>query len=328
MSLNQKARNEVSRMPFRDAGADLKEFLDGINLGQYFSSFQAFGCDSLQDCMGINNSMLQQMGVSPTGHRRRILKHLEALFSKRQAKSADVESHSSDPPALNLNASGIKGRLANEQTDTVCGNSCLCEENQELPDSESQELTGSTSSDLDSSNSSCLNSHWSTDVSAAAGNTLEQVTPETVPYIGDSLEKGQSNPFNVQVGDAASDDSTSDAFCSSEMRTGEEEHLLCSGLGILPRGPPDSPFIEFRGEMVENDLYGPCAQGLAAAAPRITRSFMLRHRPVPEIPGSPKAAASPRGDQNEPSQLCISMPRGEAEFLAAGEIAKATKNGA
>ncbi|XP_015273680.1 PREDICTED: arf-GAP with Rho-GAP domain, ANK repeat and PH domain-containing protein 2 [Gekko japonicus] len=291
-------------MSFRDTSADLNEFLDGINLGQYFSNFQAFGYNSLQDCMWVNNAMLQQMGICPTGHRRRILKHLEVLFSKRQGKSADIESHSSDPPVLNLNESGIKGTISSEQTDTVCGNSCACEENQELPDNESQELTGSTSSDLDSFYSSCPNSHCSTDVSAAAENTLEQVTPETVSYIDDSLEKGQSS----QVEDAANDDSTSDAFCSSEMKSGEEEHLLCSGLGSLPRDPPDSPFTEFKGEMVENDLYGPCAQSLLTAAPRITRSFILRHRPVPEIPGSSKAAASPSSLQERRNLNTLSIP--------------------
>lgn len=294
MSLKEKDRFEAARMSFRDPSADIKEFLEGIKLGQYFSNFQAFGYNSLQDCLGINSSMLQQIGISPTGHRRRILKHLEVLFSKRRGKPTGVESHHSDPAVLNLNESRIRGRLSSERTSTVCGNNCACEENPDLPGSESQEPKSSTSSDPDSSDSSCQNSRCSSDSSAVTENALEQGMPETVPCIGVPLEKGQSNFFNVQLEDAAKDSSTSGAFCSSEMKSGEEEHLPCSEQGNLPSGSPNSPFIEFKGKMVENDLYGPCVQNLMKVAPRTTRSFMLRHRPVPEIPGSFKATASPR----------------------------------
>lgn len=293
-SLKKKARNEVSRMSLGVPSAEIKEFLDGINLGQYFSNFQVLGYNSLQDCMGVNNSMLQQMGISPTGHRRRILKHLEVRFSKRQGRSADVESHNSDPPVPNLIGSEITDNTSSEQTNAIWGNNCICEENQELPDSESQELKGDISSDWDSSHLSCPNSHCSTDGSTVTENALEQVMPEMGSCMGDPLEKGEATPFNLQSEETAKDNSTSNAFCSSEKKSGKEEHLLCSGLGDLPCNSPDPLFIEFKGEMVENDLYGPCTQSLMKAPPRTTRSFMLRHRPVPEIPGSFKAAASPR----------------------------------
>ncbi|XP_077157771.1 arf-GAP with Rho-GAP domain, ANK repeat and PH domain-containing protein 2 isoform X2 [Paroedura picta] len=319
MPLKKKARNKVDRMSFRDPSGEIKEFLDGINLGQYFSNFQAFGYRSLPDCVGMNNSMLQQIGISPTGHRRRILKHLEVLLSKRQGKSADVESHNSDPPVLNLNKTGKGGRQPSGQAYTLCGN--RCEERHELPDNESQGCKGSTSSDLDSSSSPCRNVHCSTDVSAVGENASEQAMPETMPPLGYPLRKGQSEPFNVPLEDAAKDDYTSETFRSSEMKPGEE-HLLCSGQGNLPRGSPDSPFIEFKGEMVENDLYGPWAQSLTKVGPRTTRSFILRHRPVPEIPGSSKAAASASSLQERRNLDSLSISSSESLLSQNGDSAE------
>ncbi|XP_065145126.1 arf-GAP with Rho-GAP domain, ANK repeat and PH domain-containing protein 2 isoform X2 [Paramisgurnus dabryanus] len=43
--------------------------------------------------------------------------------------------------------------------------------------------------------------------------------------------------------------------------------------------------IEFQGEMVDNEIYEECPVGIRERSnPRGTRSFKLRHRPVPEIP--------------------------------------------
>ncbi|XP_048365870.1 arf-GAP with Rho-GAP domain, ANK repeat and PH domain-containing protein 2 isoform X3 [Sphaerodactylus townsendi] len=287
MALKEKARNEFSRMSFRDTPADIKEFLDGINLGRYFAHFQAFGYNTWQDCTGFNDSMLQQIGISPTGHRRRILKQLQVLFSKMRGKPADVESHSSDPHVLNVNEGEIRARMPSEQTSTVCGNDCICEINQELADSESQELKGILS------DSSCQTSDCSTDASVVTENALEGAMPEMVPCIGKPLEKGQTEPASAQPEDTPKENSLPDGFDSSEMKSGEEEPLMESGPENSPGGSPDSQFVEFKGKMVENDLYGPRTQNLMKAAPRTTRSFMLRHRPVPQVPDSSKAAAAP-----------------------------------
>ncbi|XP_074848689.1 arf-GAP with Rho-GAP domain, ANK repeat and PH domain-containing protein 2 isoform X2 [Carettochelys insculpta] len=70
---------------------------------------------------------------------------------------------------------------------------------------------------------------------------------------------------------------------------------------IAPNVLPESSFFEFKGEMVNNDLYGPRKQSCTKVVPRATRSFILRHRPVPEIPGSFNIAASPSSLQERRS---------------------------
>ncbi|XP_056605567.1 arf-GAP with Rho-GAP domain, ANK repeat and PH domain-containing protein 2 [Triplophysa dalaica] len=51
---------------------------------------------------------------------------------------------------------------------------------------------------------------------------------------------------------------------------------------------PNEANVKFQGEMVENEIYEECPSDVRAGLePRSTRSFRLRHRPVPDIPEHP-----------------------------------------
>ncbi|KAL0188544.1 hypothetical protein M9458_015643, partial [Cirrhinus mrigala] len=51
--------------------------------------------------------------------------------------------------------------------------------------------------------------------------------------------------------------------------------------------PSEGASVGFQGEMVENEIYEQCAFINDPSEPRSTRSFKLRHRPVPQIPEHP-----------------------------------------
>ncbi|XP_062991515.1 arf-GAP with Rho-GAP domain, ANK repeat and PH domain-containing protein 2 [Elgaria multicarinata webbii] len=307
-------------MSFRDIDVDIKEFLDGINLGQYVPNFQDFGYNTLQDCAGINNRVLQQIGISPTGHRRRILKQLEAKFAKMLEKSAFAESqkmegaeelgnsrshglcHSSNTHLLNPNEVEATKLASGEWTNTASGKNCMCVGNQGLSDHESLEVVSSV---LGSSNSTCQDLNSSTEIAAVPGNTPKNVMSEKISCMDNLHDKGQLEAVSFQACVAAKETSLSPSSASSEMKSSQDESLM---LASLADSPPKSPFIEFKGEMVDNDLYRTGGQSPTKAASRTTRSFMLRHRPVPEIPGSSMPAASTSSLQERRNVNGLSIP--------------------
>jgi len=85
-----------------------------------------------------------------------------------------------------------------------------------------------------------------------------------------------------------------DPECLSSLGCSISEANSGSGTNGLTERSPPSPFFQFQGEMVVNDLYVPSSPILAPMRSRSklvsrpSRSFLLRHRPVPEIPGSTK----------------------------------------
>lgn len=77
--------NEVTIMSsVSEVNVDIKDFLMSINLEQYLLHFREFGFNTVKDCAAINDSVLHKIGISPTGHRRRILKQLQIILSKMQ----------------------------------------------------------------------------------------------------------------------------------------------------------------------------------------------------------------------------------------------------
>ncbi|KAJ7326620.1 hypothetical protein JRQ81_016379, partial [Phrynocephalus forsythii] len=308
-------------MSFRDI--DIREFLGSINLKQYFPNFQDFGYNTLRDCAGINDNSLQQIGISPTGHRRRILKQLGAMLAKMPAESVCVQSPraeakedqgngSSQPFSqsfkacnLDLEESITLSCVCNELTNTPCGNRCLYEENQGLADHESLGAQSRMTFHLDSSDSSCPDLSCSENVSGIPGKELSNGMSKRLPPVDDLLDKGKLPTSNAGPREVPFPPSTSS---SAGMKASDDELLMLSGLENSAGTPsPDCPFFEFQGEMVENDLYSASNHNPTKLAPRLTRSFMLRHRPVPEIPGSSTAASSASFSQEKRNMNGLSI---------------------
>uniref|UniRef100_A0A8C3TE14 ArfGAP with RhoGAP domain, ankyrin repeat and PH domain 2 n=2 Tax=Chelydra serpentina TaxID=8475 RepID=A0A8C3TE14_CHESE len=298
-------------MSSRDRNVDIKEFLVNINLVQYLPYFKEAGYNTLLDCIGINNNVLQQIGISLTGHRKRILKQLEITFSKRQEKSLSSEnlklkdleelgeSHSlcyaQVSKISNLSSSGV----AKASPVSVALPAILfSKEKSQFTEHEVLEVKDGSFSDFESSSSSYQRSDCSGDAVSLSGNIEKSANFLKIPNMDVALEKAQAQQGNLNLDSHSAlyveDPTSRSSFAdSSETKSSENAHLTFSEVEISPNVLPDSPFFEFKGEMVDNDLYGPCKQSYTKVVPRTTRSFMLRHRPVPEIPGSSQVAASP-----------------------------------
>uniref|UniRef100_H0WQ27 SAM domain-containing protein n=1 Tax=Otolemur garnettii TaxID=30611 RepID=H0WQ27_OTOGA len=76
-----------------EVNVDIRDFLMSINLEQYLSCFHESGYNTVKDCEAINDSVLHRIGISPTGHRRRILKQLQIILSKMQDISIYANIH-------------------------------------------------------------------------------------------------------------------------------------------------------------------------------------------------------------------------------------------
>lgn len=286
--LMAKPTHEIAIMSFRETDQDIGAFLVSINLGQYFLNFRDFGYHTLQECMGINDNVLQHIGISPTGHRRRILKHLEATFTKMPERSTSGQS-CSPKHLLDPKQKEAGGGPSDGQTHAACVSN-----RERNPHYTTHILLGNRASpvwDLDSSDT--FGPNLLADPTEVRRNSLKNVTSEKTPCTDyDSLKKGDPETLEVQLNAAPKDGSLSSAFSPAEKKTSEVEYPLLSGLGSLLDDLQETPFFEFKGEMVENDLY--CTQSPSRVGARPTRSFMLRHRPVPEIPGVSLEATSNR----------------------------------
>ncbi|NXF76659.1 ARAP2 protein, partial [Sclerurus mexicanus] len=290
-------RNEV--MSSIGNGTDIEEFLANINLGQYIPNFKEYGYNILRDCVGINNSVLQQMGVLPTGHRRRILKQLDNNLSKMQGSSLFCK---------NLKLKDLKGLEEKQYSST----------DQESPVSSSNvDETGLIPATL----SEQLNkAHINEEQFELAEQNLMEAYDENFTNLNisrlyqnsDRILKSVSQTGSIKMNtqpDASLKEAAYQAdedltgclvFCdppssfahSCETKYNENKHLRIADEGDLSDNKPDSPFCKFKGEMIDNDLYDSCTLNCMKVFPRASRSFILRHRPVPEIPESSKVQAS------------------------------------
>ncbi|XP_013928085.1 PREDICTED: arf-GAP with Rho-GAP domain, ANK repeat and PH domain-containing protein 2-like, partial [Thamnophis sirtalis] len=274
-----KPTHEIAIMSSREADPDIGAFLIRINLGQYLFNFREFGYHTLQECVGINDSVLQHMGISPTGHRRRILKHLEVAFTKMPEASTSGQSCSPKHP-LDPKQKETGGGPSDGQSHASCISNL---------ERHPHYTTHRASPVWDPDSSDTFGPNLLADPAAVPRNPVKNLTPEKKPCTGDgSLKKGEN--LEVQLNATPKDGPLSSAFSLAEKETSEVEPPLLSGLGSLPDDLQETPFFEFKGQMVENDLY--CTQSPSKVCARPTRSFMLRHRPVPEIPGVSSEATS------------------------------------
>ncbi|XP_075608456.1 arf-GAP with Rho-GAP domain, ANK repeat and PH domain-containing protein 2 [Balearica regulorum gibbericeps] len=282
-------------------GTNIEEFLVNINLGQYLPNFKEYGYNVVTDCVGINNSVLQQMGVLPTGHRRRILKQLDIALSKIQGNSVFHEnlklkdlkgleekqysSSDQESPVSNSSVDGtslipatLSGQLLNK---AYIGKEKFELAEQNLPEANDDNFTNLDFSSLYQNSASILK----------AINLSGSITMNTQPDT--SLEEAAAYQADEHfVGSLAFHDPPSSFAHSCETKYSENKHLMFADEDDLSDSEPNSPFFKFKGEMIDNDLYDSCMQNCLKEYPRASRSFILRHRPVPEIPKSSKDQAS------------------------------------
>ncbi|XP_051474613.1 arf-GAP with Rho-GAP domain, ANK repeat and PH domain-containing protein 2 [Apus apus] len=293
--------NEAAIMSAMGNGTDIEEFLVNINLGQYLPHFKEYGYNIVTDCMGINNSVLQQMGVLPTGHRRRILKQLDTTLSKMQGnsffcenlklkdlKGSEEKQCSSSGQESSTSNSSVDGTRLVPQTlsEQLPNKDHIDEERFELAEQNLSEANDDSFANLDFSGL-YQNSHSILKSVGLCGSIQTNAQPDT------SLEEAAAYQADEHLpGCLAFCDPPSSFAHSCETKYSENKHLMFTDEGDLSDSEPNSPFFKFKGEMIDNDLYGSYTQNCMEVFPRASQSFILRHRPVPEIPKLSKVQAS------------------------------------
>ncbi|XP_051645867.1 arf-GAP with Rho-GAP domain, ANK repeat and PH domain-containing protein 2 isoform X2 [Manacus candei] len=279
---------------------DIEEFLVNINLGQYIPNFKEYGYNIVTDCVGINNSVLQQMGVLPTGHRRRILKQLDSSLSKIQGNSLFCENlkfkdlkgleekqYSSSDQESPVSNSGVDGTglIPATLSERLVNKAYIKKEKFDLAEQNLMEANDDSFPSLDFShlyqNSDSILKAVSQTGSIKMNSQPDASRKEAAAYQADE----------DLTGCLVFRDPPSFAH-SCETKHKENQHLRFADESDLSDSKPDSPFYKFKGEMIDNDLYDSCTLNCMKVFPRASRSFILRHRPVPEIPESSKVQAS------------------------------------
>ncbi|NWX21294.1 ARAP2 protein, partial [Aegotheles bennettii] len=293
-------RNEAAIMSSTGNSTDIEEFLVNINLGQYLPNFKEYGYSIVTDCVGINNSVLQQMGVLPTGHRRRILKQLETTLSKMQGNSLFCK---------NLKLKDLKGfeekqcsssdqesPVSNSSVDETClipatsseqllNKAYIDKERFELAEQNLPEANDDCFTNLD-----CSSLYQNSDSIIKAINLSGSVKMNTKPDT--SLEEAAAYQADEHLAGCLAFHDPSSFAHSCKTKYSENKQLMFADEDDLSDSEPNSPFFKFKGEMIDNDLYDSYTQNCMKVFPRASRSFILRHRPVPEVPKSNKVQAS------------------------------------
>ncbi|XP_012579484.1 PREDICTED: arf-GAP with Rho-GAP domain, ANK repeat and PH domain-containing protein 2 [Condylura cristata] len=290
-----------------EVNVDIRDFLMSINLEQYLLHFREFGFNTVKDCVAINDSVLHKIGILPTGHRRRILKQLQIILTKMQdipiyanvhkTKKNEETSKDGQAPSSDENSCVEPSDSSHVQTPRPTHLESVREsldqndinvENSQSPQSDNKSsLPKHNFSDSEEEPHPNLGSFQDSLFGSKSIEVDSLITKKNMDCtIGEQTEKVDLISENVSKLPSPDSECLSSLGCSkSEANSGNGAN------GLLEKSPP-SPFFQFQGEMVVNDLYVPSSPVLAPMRSRSklvsrpSRSFLLRHRPVPEIPGS------------------------------------------
>ncbi|XP_068164232.1 arf-GAP with Rho-GAP domain, ANK repeat and PH domain-containing protein 2 isoform X2 [Antennarius striatus] len=243
---------------------EMEEWLFHLRLPQYAPCFQQGGYESLQDCKDLTEERLLELQVLPTGHRRRILRSLEALGVILEGDEEGGKQRRKPWP----NPKHVlvdKKRVSSFQ--------------HRQPKDREYDLEGSQT--------------------LPPGAHLAEETEDVPENVLTSINEHAAIPASL-----SSCSSSSESLSISETPLDWDDPPP-SDAGSIPR--PAEDIGGFSGEMVENDIYGTQPGFTLAAGSKLTRSYRLRHRPVPDIP-----------DQTETLQT-RSAPPASPEHLAGSE---------
>uniref|UniRef100_A0A8D3D784 Uncharacterized protein n=1 Tax=Scophthalmus maximus TaxID=52904 RepID=A0A8D3D784_SCOMX len=210
-----------------EPGQEIVEWLSTLRLSQYTSCFLQGGYQTLEDCKDLTEEGLFELKVLPTGHRRRMLRSLEALGLKPLSGGEEEDDGEEGGEGNGSQTLPPGAGLGTETEDRY-----LCPPQPAPRHPQNIQTSGSAHA--------CI-----------------------PPSVSSSSSGGSSGNWEISSEDP-SPSSTDVAPC--------------------PAGTVTEDSGRFLGEMVENIIYEAQPTFKISAAPRPTRSYRLRHRPVPEIP--------------------------------------------
>ncbi|XP_066537264.1 arf-GAP with Rho-GAP domain, ANK repeat and PH domain-containing protein 2 [Hoplias malabaricus] len=240
---------------------EITVWLSSLHLPQYASFFTQAGYHTLGQCRGLTEEKLLNMGHFPTGHRRRILRSLEVLMEQNGREESEGGRKPVPLPRSVFLKDGKRvvhsQNSNNAEHKNPAGTQSLpartCEENLTKGDS-----SGSLSK-----------------YSSAVPHTL----PRSLPKVTSSGSSSTSLHSSNESLSNSSHSLASDWENSEELSLSKADYIP----GVTGEFPYEEALEGFQGEMVDNDIYE-STSSLKGLRSRQTRSYRLRHRPVPEIP--------------------------------------------
>ncbi|XP_044040959.1 arf-GAP with Rho-GAP domain, ANK repeat and PH domain-containing protein 2 isoform X2 [Siniperca chuatsi] len=256
---------------------EIVEWLSTLRLSQYTLCFQQGGYQALEDCKDLTDDRLLELKVFPTGHRRRILRSLEAIGVKQQSGGEEDEE------------GGIENRRRQRKPvphprhfflkDKKRGASCHHHQSKERREY-----------DLEGSQTLPPGAGLRTEIEDIPESRYlrpPQPTPRNPQNIQTSKSEHTCIPASVSSCSSSSESSISEMPSDWEI-SAEDRSLSSTDSVPCPAEVPHSTLTEdhggFCGEMVENSIYEAQPSFKVPVVPQFTRSYRLRHRPVPEIP--------------------------------------------
>ncbi|XP_062899388.1 arf-GAP with Rho-GAP domain, ANK repeat and PH domain-containing protein 2 [Mobula hypostoma] len=284
-----------------EANSSIMDWLTDIHLDQYTDNFRQSGYSTLADCKHLNNEILLQIGITPTGHRKRILRHLHNLFPKADelklpkcpdellprgtesdsnnqdlpAQSSPKEEVVSSLPVSKLRTIFIKGDLTSNPTDPVNVRFINSKDKPPSPQMRCDE----TQEQFLLSNSPKI---VASENDGACSNPCEpQDDVDSRPPLPPRVHQG--TPPLKFTGDRMSLPSGSVDSCQFSFAA---EHSASEKTKRTSSSPRDSALIEFQGEMILNDFY----DGMLGTSEQVVSGPVkapdFRNRPVPQLPSS------------------------------------------
>lgn len=280
---------------------EIEEWLSTLRLSQYTLCFWQGGYQILEDCKDLSDDRLLELKVLPTGHRRRILRSLEALGVKQPSgEEEDEEEEEGGVGKERRQRKPVPHPRHIFLKDKKRGTSCQHHQPKERHE---YEVEGS----------------HTLPPGAGLGTEIEESR-----YIRPPLPAPR-DPQNIQTSTAvrifippsvscrSTSSSSSESLSISEMPSDWEissENPSLSSTDSFPCMADPTPAEDnsvFQGEMVENSIYESQPAFKVPAGPRLTRSYRLRHRPVPEIPNQailpPQDRSAPPAQTTSPEHL-------------------------
>lgn len=263
-----------------EPGREIEAWLLTLHLPHYTSCFLDGGYRALEDCKDVTEERLLELRVFPTGHRRRILRSLEALGVKRQSGGEEDDKAGVEngrpcrrPVPRPRHIFLDKKRVA----------SC-----QNRPPRDWSDVEGSHTLPAGVGVGLLAKAH-------PEGTYVRppQPTPRDSRNFQTSVSEHSSVPPAASSCSSSSGGSSSESLSIPEMPSDWEissEDPLMLSAEFLPWPPevPGSGLADdsggFCGEMVENSIYDVQPGFKLPLGARPTRSYRLRHRPVPDIP--------------------------------------------
>ncbi|KAF5902497.1 arf-GAP with Rho-GAP domain, ANK repeat and PH domain-containing protein 2, partial [Clarias magur] len=239
-----------------DPSEEICLWLSSLHLPQYATSFTQAGYRTLADCKGLTEEKLLQVACFPTGHRRRILHNLEILMARDDDndESSEMDEGKKRPlpfPRTIFLKEGKRVTVSRDEQTNRVGESNRLPGTQTLP-----------------------------------ARTCKQKAlkhdPGFISAVSYTLPRTNHKAFPSDTRSASLASSSESLSSSSHSLPADWENFLKEATPAIVFDAKDEGF---QGVMVDNDIYE--SSLFTASTSRPTRSYKLRHRPVPEIPEHP-----------------------------------------